>query len=81
MDVTPAESKASYQEIKDYVLAHTGLHVSNLYIAQVKAKHGIIERACYNKSKTEGNRVPKCPSEKEKAMEEALRHFQMIPER
>lgn len=79
MDVTPAESKASYQEIKDYVFEHTGLHVSNLYIAQVKAKHGIIERDCYNKAKTEGNRVPKCPPEKEKAIEEALRHFQMIP--
>ncbi|MBR6955125.1 MAG: 23S rRNA (uracil(1939)-C(5))-methyltransferase RlmD [Clostridia bacterium] len=81
MDVTPAESKASYQEIKDYVLAHTGLKVSCLYIAQVKAKHGIIERECYNKAKTEGNRVPKCPPEKEKAIEEALRHFQMIPSR
>ena len=79
MDVTPAESKASYQEIKEYVLAHTGLKVSCLYIAQVKAKHGIIERACYNKAKTEGNRVPKCPPEKEKAIEEALRRFQMIP--
>ncbi len=69
---------ATYQQIKDYVLEHTGLHVSNLYIAQVKAKHGIIERECYNKAKTEGNRVPKCPLEKEKAIEEALRHFQMI---
>jgi hypothetical protein len=57
----------------------TGLKVSCLYIAQVKAKNGIIERDCYNKSKTEGNRVPKCPPEKEKAIEEALRHFQMIP--
>ena len=79
MDVTPAESKASYQEIKDWVLAHTGLKVSCLYIAQVKAKHGIIERECYNKAKSEGGRVPKCPPEKEKAIEEALRHFQMIP--
>lgn len=78
MDVTPAESKASYQEIKDWVLVHTGLTVSCLYIAQVKAKHGIIEQACYNKAKTEGGRVPQCPPEKEKAIEEALRHFQMI---
>ena len=61
------------------VLKHTGLRVSCLYIAQVKAKHGIIERECYNKAKTEGSRVPKCPPEKEKAIEEALRHFQMIP--
>ena len=79
MDVTPAESKASYQEIKDYVLEHSGLKVSCLYIAQVKAKHGIIERGCYNKAKSEGNNVPKCPPEKEKAIEEALWHFQMIP--
>ena len=78
MDVTPAESKVSYQEIKDWVPAHTGLKFSCLYIVQVKAKHGIIKRACYNKAKTEGNRVPKCPPEKERAIEEALRHFQMI---
>ena len=78
LDVTAAETKATYEEIKAYVLEHTGLKVSCLYIAQVKAKHGIIERDCYNKSKTEGNRVPKCPPEKEKAIEEALRHFQMI---
>ena len=79
MDVTPAESKASYQEIKDWVLAHTGLKASCLYIAQVKAKHGIIKRACCNKARTEDNWVPKCPPEKEQAIEEALRHFQMIP--
>jgi len=78
LDVTAAETKATYEEIKAYVLEHTGLKVSCLYIAQVKAKHGIIERDCYNKAKTEGNRVPKCPPEKEKAIEEALRHFQMI---
>ena len=79
LDVTKAETKATYEEIKAYVLEHTGLKVSYLYIAQVKAKHGIIERDCYNKPKTEGNRVPQCPPEKEKAIEEALRHFQMIP--
>ena len=80
LDVTKAETKATYEEIKAYVLEHTGLKVSYLYIAQVKAKHGIIERDCYNKPKTEGNRVPKCPPEKEKAIEDALRHFQMISE-
>ncbi len=79
LDVTAAETKATYEEIKAYVLKHTGLKVSCLYIAQVKAKHGIIERNCYNKAKTECNRVPKCPPEKERAIEEALRHFQMIP--
>ena len=78
LDVTAAETKATYEEIKAYVLEHTGLKVSCLYIAQVKAKHGIIERECYNKAKAEGNPVPKCPPEKEKAIEEALRHFQMI---
>lgn len=79
LDVTAAETKATYEEIKAYVLEHTGLKVSCLYIAQVKAKHGIIERECYNKAKAEGNPVPKCPPEKERAIEEALRHFQMIP--
>ena len=78
LDVTSAETKATYEEIKAFVLEHTGLKVSYLYIAQVKAKHGIIERECYNKAKTEGNRLPQCPPEKEKAIEEALRHFQMI---
>ena len=78
LDVTKAETKATYEEIKAYVLEHTGLKVSCLYIAQVKAKRGIIERDCYNKPKTEGNRVPQCPPEKEKAIEDALRHFQMI---
>ena len=78
LDVTAAEAKATYAEIQAYVLEHTGLRVSCLYIAQVKAKYGIIERECYNKAKTEGNRVPKCPPEKEQAIEEALRHFQMI---
>ena len=78
MDVSPAESKASYQEIKDYVLEHTGLNVSCLYIAQVKAKHGIIERDCYNRPKAGNSKVPRCPPVKEKAIEDALRHFQMI---
>ena len=78
LDVTAAETKATYAEIQAYVLEHTSLRVSCLYIAQVKAKHGIIERECYNKAKTEGSRVPKCPPEKEQAIEEALRHFQMI---
>ena len=78
LDVTKAETKATYEEIKTYVLEHTGLKVSHLYIAQVRAKHGIIERDCYNKPKTEGNHIPQCPPEKEKAIEEALRHFQMI---
>ena len=65
-------------EIKDYVLAKTGLKVSTLYIAQVKQKHGIIEQECYHAPKTDGCRVPQCPPEKEKAIEDALRHFEMV---
>ena len=78
LDVTSAESKATYQEIKDYVLEHSGLKVSSLYIAQVKQKHGIIEQECYNAPKSAGSRVPQCPPEKEKAIEDALKHFGMI---
>lgn len=78
MDITSAESKATYEEIKKYVLEETGLKVSNLYIAQVKDKHGLEKRENYNLSKSEDARQPKCPKEKEKAIEDALRHFQMI---
>ena len=78
MDLTAAESKATYEEIKDYVLEHTGLKVSSLYIAQVKEKCGIIERVNYNLPKSENSRQPKCPLEKEVAIREALEYFQMI---
>ena len=78
LDLTSAESKATYEEIKAYVLEHTGLKVSYLYIAQVKQKYGIIERENYNKPKSEDARQPQCPPEKEKAITEALRHFGMI---
>ena len=79
MDITSAESKATYEEIKKYVLEETGLKVSNLYIAQIKQKHGIIERENYNKPKSEKGGQPECPKEKEIAIEEALKYFQMIP--
>lgn len=78
LDLTAAESKATYEEIKDYVLEHTGLKVSSLYIAQVKEKCGIIERVNYNLSKSENSRQPKCPPEKEAAIREALGYFRMI---
>ena len=78
MDVTAAESKATYEEIRAYVLEHTGLKVSNLYMAQVKQKYGIIERENYNKPKSENSRQPKCPPEKEAAIKDALEHFKMI---
>ena len=78
LDVTAAESKATYNEIRDYVWEHYQLKVSNLYIAQVKQKYGIIERENYHKAKNENAKQPKCPKEKEDAIVEALRHFQMI---
>lgn len=78
LDLTAAESKATYEEIKDYVLKQSGLKVSNLYIAQVKQKCGIIERINYNLPKSENSRQSKCPPEKETAIKMALEHFQMI---
>lgn len=78
LDLTAAESKATYEEIREYVLEHTGLKVSSLYIAQVKQKYGIIERENYNKPKSEDAKQPQCPPEKEKAITEALKHFGMI---
>lgn len=78
LDLTSAESKATYDEIKAYVLEHTGLKVSHLYIAQVKQKYGIIERENYNKPKSEDAKQPQCPPDKEKAIKEALTHFGMI---
>ena len=78
LDVTAAESKATYNEIREHVWEHHQLRVSNLYIAQVKQKYGIIERENYNKPKSENAKQPKCPKEKEAAIVEALRHFQMI---
>ena len=78
MDITSAESKATYEEIKKYVAEHNdGMKVTNLYIAQVKKKCGIIERENYNKPKSEDEIQPQCPKDKEKAIEDALRYFQM----
>ena len=78
LDVTAAESKATYNEIREHVWEHHQLRVSNLYIAQVKQKYGIIERENYNKPKSENAKQPQCPLEKEKAITEALKHFGMI---
>lgn len=69
---------ATYGQIKDYVLEHSGLKVSSLYIAQVKQKCGIIERENYNKPKSEDAKQPQCPPKKEKAIMEALRYYGMI---
>ena len=78
---TEAERRqATYEEIKKYVAEHNdGMKVSNLYIAQIKQKHGIIERENYNKPKSEKGGQPECPKEKEIAIEGALKYFQMIP--
>ena len=78
IDVTAAETKATYQEIKDYLLGKFGLKVSSLYISQAKAKCGLIERENYNKPKSENIKQPKCPKEKEDAIMDALRHFRML---
>ena len=78
LDLTSSEAKATYEEIKDYVLEHSGLKVSSLYIAQVKQKCGIIERENYNKPKSEDTKQLQCPPDKEKAIKEALTHFGMI---
>lgn len=69
---------ATYEQIKDYVLERSGLKVSSLYIAQVKQKHGIIERENYNKPKSENAKQPQCPPDKERAITEALKHFGML---
>lgn len=79
LDITSAESKATYEEIKKYVAEHNdGMKVSNLYIAQVKRKCGIELAENFNLPKSEDARQPRCPKEKEEAIVEALKAFQMI---
>ena len=78
LDLTSAESKATYDEIKAYVLEKHGLKVSSLYISQVKRKCGLDVGQNYNLSKKEDAKVPQCPPKKEAAIMEALKHFQMI---
>ena len=78
LEATSAETKATYQEIKDYVLKEFGLKVSNLYISQVKRKCGIEVGENYNLPKSENARVPQCPKEKEDAIKAALKYFAMI---
>lgn len=78
LDLTSAEAKAIYKEIEEWVQEHYGVHVTNLNIAQVKQKHGIIEWENYNKAKSENSKQLGCPKEKVKAIEDDMRHFQMI---
>ena len=78
MDLTSAESKATYAQIKEYVWNKFQLKVPTLYIAQIKRKCGIELREHYNKSKKEKQIIPQCTPEKEEAIMDALRHFKMI---
>ena len=78
LDLTTSEAKVTYQKIKDYIEEKYDVKVSSLYIAQVKQKYGIIERKNYNTAKSKNVRQPQCPPEKEKLIEEAMRHFKMI---
>ena len=78
LDLTSAESKATYAQIKQYILEKFDLKVSTLYIAQIKKKCGIALREHYNKSKKEKQVIPQCTPEKEEAIMDALKHFKMI---
>lgn len=78
LDLTSAETKATYQKIKEYVLKEYGLKVSSLYISQTKRKYGLDVRENYNHSKKENPKVPRCTSEKEEAILAALKYFAMI---
>lgn len=78
MDMSGFQKGATYEQIKAYVLEHTGLEVSSLYISQIKRKCGLDVGQNYNLSKKEDAKVPKCPPEKEAAIRDALKYFQMI---
>lgn len=78
MDTDGFKKGAIYNAIRDWIKEKYGYRVTNLNIAQVKQKHGIIERENYNKPKSPDSKQPGCPEEKIKAIEDAMRHFQMI---
>ena len=78
MDMSEFQDGATYTQIKDYVLEHRGLKVSNLYISQIKRKCGIGVGKNYNLPKSEDSRQPQCPPEKEKAIREAFKYFGII---
>ena len=78
MDTTSFRGKATYEQIKDYVLQRTGMKVSSLYISQVKRKCGLEVGDSYNKPKSEEAKRPQCPPEKEAAIMDALKHFGII---
>lgn len=76
--ITSVEAKATYVELKKYILDKYGTKVSSLYIAQIKRKYGIDMGENYNKPDDPNKRVPKCPKAKEKVIIEALKHFKML---
>ena len=78
LNVAQLQGSATYEQIKAYVLEHSGLKVSTLYIAQVKQKYGILSRACYNKPRSEDTKQPQCPPDKETAIVEALKFYGLI---
>ena len=79
LDARSAETKATYEEIKQYVAEYNdGMKVSSLYVIQVKQKYGITRHGNYNKPKLEDAKQPRCPKEKEEAIVEALKHFGML---
>ena len=78
MDMSEFQDGATYPQIKEYVLEHTGLKVSSLYISQIKRKCGLEVGKNYNLPKSEDSRQPQCPPEKEKAIREAFKYFGMI---
>ena len=78
VDMSEFQDGATYPQIKEYVLEHTGLKVSNLYISQIKRKCGLEVGKNYNLPKSEDSRQPQCPPEKEKAIREAFKYFGMI---
>ena len=78
MDMSGFQKGATYEQIKTYVLEHSGLKVSSLYISQVKRKCGLDVGQNYNLSKKEDAKVPQCPPEKERAIRDALKFFHLI---
>ena len=78
MDTDGFKDGATYDEIRDWIQEKYGIHVTNLNMAQIKRKNGIIERENYNQPKSEDSRQPETTPEKEKAITEALKHFNMI---
>lgn len=76
--LTAAETAATYEELKDFVLSHFGFRVTSLYISQIKRKCGLPVGECYYHPKNPNPVIPQCPPIKEAAIREALKHYQML---